>query len=151
MSFVHYLKTLMRDVTITNHELLAASLALRDAKTTNALASVKLSRLRKIVGAEAKTVRDVVDETAKKYAATGADGAPIQQRNSAGQLLFLLATGTAAYEMDADAITAQNAELKPVLEDTVTLSIAPLTAADLAAIELSGDVGSALLPFVDVE
>lgn len=151
MSFAHYLKTLMRDVTITNHELLGASHALRDAKTTNALASVKLSRLRKIVGAEAKTVRDVVDATAKQYATKDDAGAPIQQRNAAGQLLFVLATETPAYDMDADAIAALNAELTPVLADTVTLSIAPLTATDLATIELGADVGAALLPFVDVE
>jgi hypothetical protein len=141
----------MTTITITNRELLAASIALRDAKVTNALASVKLGKMRKAVEAEATIVRDAIDEAAQRHATKTDAGAPLRKTAPGGAPLFLLSTGTPAYEFAPDPAAALDAELEPLFAAPVSLSVAPLTATDLAAIELAGNYGELLLPFVALE
>lgn len=151
MSFSHYLKTLMTNVTVTNRELLFASLALREARATNALASVKLAKVRRAVEADAGPVREVIEATSRAHATKDAANQPVRKTAPGGAPLFLLSTGTPAYEFAPDPAAALDAELAPLLEASVTLTIAPFTAADLGAIELADSYGDALLPFVALD
>ncbi|MEO7086583.1 MAG: hypothetical protein ABI442_19135 [Gemmatimonadaceae bacterium] len=136
----------MTAVTVTNEQLLAAAIGLIGAKSTNALASVKLAKLRRAVEAETSLLRSAIDETAQLHAIRE-DGKPLVLKNDAGNELVLLSSRTPAYAMEPEAAAAFRAELAPLLAEPVTLTIAPLTETDLASIELRDDHGASLLPF----
>lgn len=138
----------MADVTLSNDDLLGAVLALRHAKATNALASVKLSKIRKSVAAETEHVATAFDGIGQRHAAKNEAGAPkVVERD--GQPISWIATGTPVYEIAADAKADADAESKTLMAATVTLSVPLLTAVDLASIEVAEDIGAALAPFTE--
>jgi hypothetical protein len=138
--------TITKALELKNGEVLSALLALQSVKATNALASVKLARLRKALALEAEPIAKAFDECGRKYAARLADGSP-EVALVEGEPQMWIVTGTPFYVLaDRDGFSSEN---KALSEGSVTVTVPLLTETDLAQMDVAKDVCEALLPFVD--
>lgn len=145
-----YLQTLMKELTVTNGDILAGAKALRFVTTTDALVSVKLSRLRRALASDCDAIVEAFEGLGAKYAVRDEAGAPVPARDESGVKVWGL-TGTPALEI-ADH-KAHVAEINALLAATVTLKLVQITEKDLASVTIPEQhtalVGDGLLPFVE--
>jgi hypothetical protein len=143
-----YLKAIMSDVILSNGQLLNARVALRSAKSTNGLTSVKLHKIRQRLELEAAPILAAWTEIDERHALRDEDG-PIVKEKDGKPLLWAL-TATLAYEVDPSKAEARIAELTALDSEMLTISVPLLTELDLGWITSDGDIGSALDLFCDV-
>lgn len=147
-----YLRALMKTVPTTNNQIFKNLLALRVVAATNGLAAVKLSKIRTANEAEAKAVAEAFDVIAKQHATTDDLGKPIpllvtrapateQTPEPPGEPQFYQVSGTPAYVMTDEAQRTFDVEINAFLAEATTLTVPPLTEADVASMVCDGPNG----------
>jgi hypothetical protein len=144
-----YLKAIMSDVILSNAQLLYARVALRNAKSTNGLTSVKLHKIRQRLELEATPIIAAWTEIDERYARREND-VPVVKMLEGGQKALWVLTGTPAYEPDPAEAEARAKEFMALDTATLIVSVPLLTELDLGWITSEGDIGASLDLFADV-
>jgi hypothetical protein len=144
-----YLKAIMSDVILSNAQLLNARVALRHAKSTNGLTSVKLHKIRQRLELEATPIIAAYAEIDERYA-LHVDGKPVIKKDENGKDLSWIATGTPAYEPDGAKASERASEMKALESSTLNISVPLLGELDLGWITSEADIGASLDLFTDV-
>lgn len=143
-----YLKAIMSDVILSNAQLLHARVALRSAKSTNGLTSVKLHKIRQRVQLEATPIIAAWAEIDERHALHENGKAVVQEKDGAAQIWAL--TGSPAYEPDPAKADDRANEMKALETATVLISVPLLVDLDLGWITSDADIGAVLDLFTDV-
>jgi hypothetical protein len=140
----------MATYTPRNGDILSDRHALRSAASSNGLTSVKLTKIRDALDAEARPIIIAWDEIGQRSALRDAEEKPIVATNEKGPLQWIL-TGTPVYALDPEKAEAARAEMNALDAAAESTFTAPqLTAADLAWISATDpaiDIGPALARF----
>lgn len=144
-----YLKAIMSDVILSNGQLLHARAALRSAKSTNGLTSVKLHKIRQRLELEAAPIVAAWTEIDERHALRE-NGLPVVKTLEGGQKASWLLTGTPAYEPDPAQAEARAKEFMAFDTATFNISVPLLTELDLQWITSDADIGASLDLFTDV-
>lgn len=150
-SFPHYLKSLMREVTITNGEVLLYWELLADVTSTNGLSSVKLFRIRDALQREGAAVASAFEEIDRRHARQENGGTPVVIRNPEGEPLLWKRTKTPAYDTDPEKAGQRLVECAELDAGTVTIRVPLLNEQDLAWITANEQAGRALAAFTESE
>jgi hypothetical protein len=140
----------MIQITLAYPELLAARKAFETARSGNALAAVKITRILRVLEGEARTITTHFDELGQRFAKRSDAGAPAVRVSDTGEGLTWALTGTPVYDIDLLQQAAADSELQRFNATVTRIMVPVLSVADLAVITVAEDLGSLLEPFADV-